>query len=68
MEADITVNGHKLKVAESLTLRVAVNTFLMDMKYEGLGNDAHGKKMTKLYKEHSKNILKYIHETPKSTC
>jgi len=64
-EADITIEGHQLSFQESMTLRVAMNSFLMSLNEEGLGNDDHGIKMTAYYRLRARAILKYIHEGAK---
>jgi hypothetical protein len=42
-EADIVINGVKLNTAQSMTLRVAISMFIMDMKQpNALGGDETG--------------------------
>lgn len=48
-ESSVTINGHKLSQAQSMTLRVAVGAFIMSLQTEGLGDDPHGKIMTDAY-------------------
>lgn len=48
-EPKITINGVELTSAQSMTVRVAINSFLMDMINDGLGDDEHGKHMVKGY-------------------
>lgn len=55
-EPKITVGNIVLSEAQSMTIRVAINSFAMDLRHDGLGDDAHGKKMTKLYLERIKEI------------
>lgn len=55
-EPEITVDGIELTDAQSMTLRVAINSFAMDLRHDGLGDDAHGKRMTELYLERIKEI------------
>lgn len=55
-EASVTINGHELSTAESMTLRVALSCFDGDS-----GDDEHGRFMTKAYNEAKGRILKYIH-------
>ena len=64
-EASVVIAGHALSFSESMTLRVAISSFLMSLEDEGLGDDAHGKVMTKLYQKHATTIQKYIHEEAK---
>lgn len=53
-EAHVVINGQTLSVGKSMTLRVALNMFQMDLKYNGLGDDEHGKAMTEAY---TRNII-----------
>ena len=48
-EANITINGVTIAPAMSATIRVAVESLAMDLRYNGLGGDEHGSEMTKLY-------------------
>lgn len=64
-EADITIAGQKLTFQESATLRVAMNSFLLSLNEEGLGNDDYGIKLTNHYIRHTKIILNYIHQQAK---
>lgn len=50
-EPDITINGHKLSSAQSMTVRVALESFNVVLVRKGLGDDNHGKEMTKLYSD-----------------
>lgn len=54
-EPHITINGRVLNVGQTMTLRVALETFLMTLK-DGLGNDAHGERMTRNYRGRGKEI------------
>ncbi len=56
MEPKITINGKSLTEAQAMTIRVAVNSFSIDLQSNGLGDDEHGKAMTKLYLERIKEI------------
>jgi hypothetical protein len=47
-EADITINGTKLNDAESMTVRVAIDT-LANVLAEGLGLENDGTALTDLY-------------------
>ena len=44
-EPTITVNSHTLTQAQAMTVRVALNTFMIDLD-QGLGEDEHGRAMT----------------------
>lgn len=48
-EAIVTINGELLSQAESMTLRVALSSFSMDINHEGLGEDENGKAMSAGY-------------------
>lgn len=63
-EADMTISGVALTVGESMTVRCAVQEFAMTLA-DGLGNDAHGKVMTKHYLEAIRNINRLIARTAK---
>lgn len=57
-EADIVINGVKLTFAQSMTLRVAICSFLSDMsKEDALGTDEHGKFMSNAYASRSQEII-----------
>jgi len=43
VEAIMTVNGHRLTVAESMTVRVALESLASHMSEDGLGDDETGK-------------------------
>lgn len=60
-EAQITINGKALSVAESMTVRVALESFAMDLHETGLGTDSHGLTMTKNYLAAIDSIRAFIH-------
>lgn len=45
----ITINGHTLSPGHIVTIKVALESFAMDLKDSGLGDDQHGLTMTRLY-------------------
>ena len=47
-EPIITINGVQLTTAESMTMRVAIGSFLISIQ-SGLGDDEHGRIMTEGY-------------------
>lgn len=49
VEPDITINGVALTFAQAMTVRVAIQSFVTSLADSGLGNDEHGKTMTKNY-------------------
>ena len=55
-EAKVTVNGIELTEAQSMTLRVALESFALDVQGDGLGKDAHGRKMAALYRDRIREI------------
>jgi len=61
LEAAITINGHTLTDAQSATVRVALESFASDLKADGLGDDKHGKTMTKLYLARVAEIRKVLY-------
>ena len=62
-EASVVIAGNTLTFQESMTLRVAISSFLMSMKDDdSLGVDLHGRIMTKSYRKHASTIQRYIHE------
>jgi hypothetical protein len=62
-EAEIIVNGQVLTSGQSMTLRVALEGFALNLKEEGLGDDEHGKEMTKLYLDRVSEIRKVLYKT-----
>ncbi len=60
-EASIIINGKSLNNLESMTIRVAIENFAIDLR-DGLGNDECGKRITKLYLECMTNIRKLLYK------
>ena len=55
---NITINGVRLTDGQSISLRVAVLTFMLDLNDpDSLGEDPHGRLMTSGYKERLSEIL-----------
>lgn len=48
-EAEITINGAKLSKAQSMTLRVAIESFSTSLTNDGLGDDPTGKAICEGY-------------------
>jgi hypothetical protein len=44
-----TLNGIALSIGQAMTLRVAIESFAISLVHEGLGEDEHGRAMTKAY-------------------
>ena len=63
-EPEITINGKLLTEHQSMTIRVALNVFLFDLRKNGCGYDNHGKEITKLYLNCIGQILKEMHAQP----
>lgn len=61
-EALIIVNGHKLTIGQSMTMRVALENFSIDLQFKGLGKDEHGQKMTDAYKARIREIRKILYQ------
>jgi len=60
-EADIIINGVRLTFAQSMTLRVAMCSFLSEMSEDNaLGSDEHGKLMSDVYAKRSREIINLI--------
>lgn len=60
-EAEVIINGYTLNYQESMTLRVAMNTFLSEMlDPDALGGDDTGKSISTNYAKHARNILNHI--------
>ena len=55
-EAVIRVNGIQLTPGESMTVRCALQAFARSLEADGLGTDAHGIEMTRLYLANVKSI------------
>lgn len=60
VEADVFINGEELNFAQSMTLRVAISSFLMCCQVEELGA------IGPLYAERCREILKLIEENIKA--
>ena len=61
-EADISINGTKLSVAESMTMRVALESFVSDILVNGIGEDEHGRRMTEAYTNCVLSIRELIYQ------
>lgn len=59
-EASIIINGNPLSKAQSMTLRVALESFASTISEDGLGDDAHGKFMSKAYLDNCSTIRKLM--------
>lgn len=61
-EACITINGQNLSEGESMTVRVALNAFYLELIQHGLGEDEVGIAVCDGYLQNITTILKVIHE------
>lgn len=57
-EAEIIIDGKKLTVAESMTVRVALSSFISEIQQNGLGNDETGKAIADGYIRNGNSALK----------
>jgi len=48
-EPSITINGTVLTPGQACTVRVAIESFAMDLQDNGLGSDSQGKRTAELY-------------------
>lgn len=48
-EPEIIINGTSLTTAQAETIRVALQTFALGLRHDGLGEDEAGKDLTKGY-------------------
>lgn len=64
MEPEIVINGHRLLSAQAMTIRVAIETFAVALG-EGLGDDNHGRSLSKLYMKRIEEIRRYMYKTTK---
>lgn len=48
-EPVITINGVRLHTGQAMTVRVALESFAIDLQNNGLGADEHGQRMTQHY-------------------
>lgn len=64
-EAEISISGVTLTEGQSMTVRVAIQTFGMTLQDDGLGSDRHGKAMAKGYLDRIAEINALIAKTAK---
>ena len=61
-EADITINGVTLDLGQSMTLRVAVSSFLMQMSEpDALGDDESGRAIASGYTTKLRELIELLH-------
>lgn len=59
-EPEITINGVPLTDTQAMTIRVAIENFAIDLNDAGLGEDEHGKVMTRRYLQAIQEIRRAI--------
>ncbi len=57
----IQINGYTLSEGQAMTIRVALESFNIDLINDGLGDDSHGRKMTEIYQERINEIRAYLY-------
>ena len=63
-EASVLVDGQPLTIAQVMTLRVALTSFLVDINNEGgLGHDEIGEALRKNYQKAGIELLKLLTRT-----
>ena len=60
-EAIVEINGTLCTAAMSMTIRVAIEAFAMDLQ-DGLGDDEHGKSMTEAYSARLREIRQLMYK------
>lgn len=55
-EPDIEINGWQCTPAMAMTIRVALNSFAMELEANGLGDDEHGKAMKAGYLARAREV------------
>ena len=59
-EPNITINGVKLSLGQSMTVRVAIEAFATSLSADGLGTDLLGQKICSNYIDRINEIREYI--------
>lgn len=65
-EATVIINGTRLTGGQSMTIRVALESFDSNLAHEGLGDDAHGQTMVRLYRKAVRDIRKSLYSKEKA--
>jgi hypothetical protein len=60
-EATITVNGTQLTFGQSMTVRVALESFALSLAIDGLGDDEGGKHLVEGYTRQIQSIRTMMH-------
>lgn len=56
----ITIWGKELTIGQSMTIRVAIESFALDLSQNGLGNDEQGKRIVEGYLKNIEEIRSII--------
>jgi hypothetical protein len=59
-EATIIINGQLLDSGQAMAMRVALESFFMDICQGSLGDDEHGIELSRLYKDRIREVRKMI--------
>jgi hypothetical protein len=59
-EPNLVINGHVLSDGQTMTFRVALETFVISLQKEGLGEDDTGKAITEGYLNCAKEIRRFM--------
>jgi len=60
LEPVVVINNEQLTDAQVVTLRVALNTFAIDLKSGTLGEDEHGRRMTNAYLARLSEVMRIV--------
>ena len=64
-EPTIIINGHVLGEGQAIALRVAANSFLLELSDpDALGADTHGRLMVEAYRARLREIITFMHTDP----
>ncbi|MDU8350864.1 hypothetical protein RYA05_03030 [Pseudomonas syringae pv. actinidiae] len=63
-EATIVIDGVQLSSSQSMTVRVALDSFRDQLFERGLGDDAHGISMVESYTKNAAEVINIIHGEP----
>lgn len=63
----ITIWGKELSITQSITIRVAIESFASDLQENDLGDDDHGKKMVESYMKNINELRSIIFKENNAT-
>jgi hypothetical protein len=61
-EPIIIINGKRTTEEQAMTIRVALNNFIIDLQHRNCGDDFHGIEMVKLYRKKIMEIQDLMRE------